>query len=676
MLQQLLRNEAGNIMALTAAATLPMLAVIGGAVDISRVYLTKSRIQAACDSAVLAGRKAMPAAIYTDAAKARARSMFNFNFQDADYGTNTTSFVTSADVAGKVSGTAKTTLPMVIMGMFGAKPYKLTVNCSADVQVPNIDVVLVLDVTGSMDESISGTKKIDALKSAAKDFYTTLQTAMVGNTQSQLRYGFVPYSQAVNVKDLFKSSPNTLKGEAPLSNLIDSMEVESRVANFNTAVTEWAPDSSSTPTTLTQIFNKDTAATKEPFLAQSGTGSNVSTYDCDQYGSNLSFTIDSSPNVWLYPRTSWPGGEAQGDSVLYQKDGSGSWLTSEPTDASAYYYKLTFSRVTNPWSDGNKYSCTRQVTKTKYIKQTKYKLTNWTLKPLNLDVSAFKSGTAINYLSDPSTLPTDFSVDTAGSFDMVALRQLAGLTGKSTTWDGCIEERTTTAVSTFAPIPAAAKDLNYVDGGTSDTLRWRPVLRDITWNRKQTAQRTVNTSDLSNYPNPGYTCPTARIRNLNVMTKTEFDTYIDGLSPGGNTYLDVGMIWGLRLINPQGMFASRNLTGPNGGQISRHIIFLTDGEPAEASSSYTAYGVEDVSKRVAGTTGTGLATLHARRFQALCDAQRGAVSIWAIAFGTAVGGNLSSCADPGRAYQANNTTELRNAFRSIAQEVADLRLVQ
>ena len=144
----------------------------------------------------------------------------------------------------------------------------------------------------------------------------------------------------------------------------------------------------------------------------------------------------------------------------------------------------------------------------------------------------------------------------------------------------------------------------------------------------------------------------------------------------GNTYLDVGMIWGLRLIAQQGMFTERNLTGPNGGQISRHIIFLTDGVPVSSATSYSAYGTEQTERRVTGSTGVDAATLHSRRFQALCDAERGRVSIWAIGFGTTVTGNLTNCADSGRALQANNTTELNNAFARIANEVADLRLVE
>lgn len=691
-MRSILRNDSGNVLAITAAATIPMLGVIGGAVDISRVYLTKSRVQAACDAAVLAGRKAMTTLDYTTAAKNRATSMFNFNFQDKDYGTNTTTFASSADAKGKVSGTASTVVPMLLMKIFGTKSTAVSVKCSADIQIPNIDIVMVLDVTGSMNDCPDGscswgeTKKIDALKAAAKDFYTTLATALAGNTTSQVRYGFVPYDEAVNGLDVFKSSPVAANGELPMTHIRDSMVVESRVANFNTPVNQWIPDPNSVPTSITQIYKSGDNDTKEPFVAvTTGTGTGISENDCSWYGANQAFNIDdgtnsgNGTNVKLYPRLSqsWPG-EGVGDSVLYQpatSSGTNGWQTTEPGfNSGNYYHKLTFSFESRPTSGGTLRSCTRRVTKTKYIKRTAYKFTDWTFQPVNYNVSGYKAGSTITYLS---SIDTSATVETQGSYDLVEMASMGvGTTSQTSTWNGCLEERETTAAATFTPIPTAAYDLNFIDGGNSGNTRWRPTLRDLTYDReKEGVRANVSNSDASKYGKPSQGCPTARMKSLNVMTKQQFDDYIDTLQPGGNTYLDVGLVWGLRLIAAQGMFASRNLTGPNGGQISRHIIFLTDGEAVSANNRYTAYGVERMAKRITGSTNVEQKVLHERRFQALCDAHRGAVSIWAVGLGTGVTPNLSKCADPGRSYQADNTAELKTAFKNIANEVADLRLV-
>ena len=258
------------------------------------------------------------------------------------------------------------------------------------------------------------------------------------------------------------------------------------------------------------------------------------------------------------------------------------------------------------------------------------------------------------------------------------------MSSSNTTWNGCLEERDTTSATSFSPIPTGAKDLDYISGGTTASMRWRPALQALTYLRPSptnvttTSQKDINDPDAERAPvKPGNACPTASMRNLRVYSdRTDFTDYVNSLQANGQTYLDVGMVWGLRLITPQGMFAQRNLIGPNGGQISRHLIFLTDGEPVSSADTYSAYGIEQMEKRITGTNGVAAATLHARRFQAMCDAERGRVGIWAVAFGTSVTGNLTNCADSGRAMQANNTTELRNAFSRIANEVADLRLVE
>lgn len=686
-LARLKRDQSGNVIAMTAAAVLPMIAVIGGAVDMSRIYMTRTRLQAACDAGVLAGRKAMTTLVYDTASQTRANNMFTYNFKAADYDANGTTFTHTANAQGAITGNASTNLPTVLMKIFGRTTTAINVTCGADLQIPNIDVVMVLDVTGSMDDCPDGNcdtvgeqKKIVSLRAAVKSFYTTLTSAVPVGSASQIRFGFVPYSQAVNGKDLFKVTPNASKGELPLSHLADTMPIQSRVANFNTPVTGgWMVDSSVAPVTYEQTFDKDVAATRQPFVASNTTGTKISNNDCERWSNdNVSFNIGGiNLNVMLYPYEASAYTDNYGVSTFYQSDGSSTWLTSEPTSGTGYT-RITTERVSGTWNDdngstvGNYKTCKRLLTRTKYKPANGFKFTNWTYKSVPYDVSGFKAGNPIRYIYD---IDPNYLVSSAGSYDLVQLRNLpnqVGLDSNSTYWDGCLEERTSIAQSTFTPIPSGAYDLNFLLGGTSTETYWRPSAPNLAWIRSGSAEETT-TNDNNR---PSYQCPSATMRNLNVMTQTEINTYADTLQPAGNTYLDVGMIWGLRLIASQGMFASRNLSGANGGQISRHIIFLTDGQPVSSPTNYSAYAIEQVDKRITGSTGVAASTLHSRRFQALCDAHRGAISIWAIAFGTSVTGNLSTCADPDRAFQADNTTELNNAFSNIARDIADLRLVQ
>ena len=55
-MRELARNTAGTTLALMAAFLIPLSALAGSAVDVSRSYLAKVRLQQACDAGVLAGR--------------------------------------------------------------------------------------------------------------------------------------------------------------------------------------------------------------------------------------------------------------------------------------------------------------------------------------------------------------------------------------------------------------------------------------------------------------------------------------------------------------------------------------------------------------------------------------------------------------------------------------------
>src|SRR3546814_20633291 len=121
ILVRLYHNQAGNTLAIVAAAVLPLMGLIGGGVDMSRIYLTMSRLQQACDAGALAGRKTIGtgswAAINTQAPTA-ANGMFVANFRPGSYGI--VKVIRSFRAyAGKITGTALVTLTMAITRTVG-----------------------------------------------------------------------------------------------------------------------------------------------------------------------------------------------------------------------------------------------------------------------------------------------------------------------------------------------------------------------------------------------------------------------------------------------------------------------------------------------------------------------------------------------------------------------------
>ncbi|EXS71826.1 hypothetical protein BF95_15170 [Sphingobium sp. Ant17] len=152
-LRRLAKNQAGNTLAIVAAALVPLAGMIGGGLDISRGYLSQTRLQQACDAGVLAGRKLMgTSGVLSDAVTAEVRKYVRFNYpnnylgatlQDAD-------IVPTVGTNEQIVLTVSTAVPTVIMKLFGKDEMAVSATCSGRNDYSNIDIVLVLDTTGSM----------------------------------------------------------------------------------------------------------------------------------------------------------------------------------------------------------------------------------------------------------------------------------------------------------------------------------------------------------------------------------------------------------------------------------------------------------------------------------------------------------------------------------------------
>jgi len=149
-------DRSGNVLAITAASLIPMMALIGGGVDVSRAYMARTQLQSACDAGVLAGRRAMSkTGDYGNSEKAKANTMFTFNFNPSTFDATNVSYVTEDNDDGQVLGTATATVPTLVMKLFAKRTIDLSVDCMAELQIGNADIMFVLDTTGSMGNSAS-----------------------------------------------------------------------------------------------------------------------------------------------------------------------------------------------------------------------------------------------------------------------------------------------------------------------------------------------------------------------------------------------------------------------------------------------------------------------------------------------------------------------------------------
>ena len=507
---RLARDSRGNTMAIIAGAIIPLTAVIGGGLDIARAHLAQSRLSQACDAAALAGRRAMSNED-VETAKPEANKFFNFNFPQGYMGTASfTPTITRPDT-GTVKVTAATTVPTTIMKIFKHASIPINVDCDATQNFDNIDIVLVLDVTGSMANSINGEQKIVSLRKAVIALYDELASAQAQLTAQglRLRYAIVPYSTNVNVGKLVQS------------------------------------------------VNASYLAPEATYQSRTRT--------CDANGNNCVNTFG----------------------------------------------------------------------------------------PKLVNVANYLTGANIN------------------------ANTIVGGSDKWTTWNGCIEERQTVSTITasssaaYSSIPSGAIDLNIdkIPDGNNNT-KWVPSFSRIVY--------------LTDNTNAGHYCP-VEAKRLNVMTKAQMQTYVDNLQPTGNTYHDIGMIWGARFVSRNGIFSGDNPSVYNDRPVNRYVIFMTDGILEPESEGYYSYGVERLDRRVVGGTynnsvsdgnGSDLEKRHSKRFVMACNAAKEQkTSIWTIAFGLSAPQPLKDCASNDDQWSTSaNSTDLIAKFKEIGKNIGALRL--
>ncbi len=643
-LRRLQADRAGNTLAMAAASLLPLMALIGGGVDVSRAYMAKTELQSACDAGVLAGRRAMSkSGNYGDSEKAKADRMFDFNFDGDSLHVQDVNYTTHDNDDGQVLGTATATLPTLIMKVFQMDTVDLSVDCMAELQIGNADVMFVLDTTGSMDDPISWgePKKIDGLRDAVKDFHRTINQA-INDNRTRVRYGFVPYSLSVNVKSLLQD------GDLPSSYIADTTNYQSRLAVFNTP-------------------NYEAEGTEDLGTVEETYSGSISSSDCSKYGDNRYPYYGSNPETSGSAPN--PVTTTEYDYVSWHKTGT-SGKGRKKTDIGTC--------VRRAWTTRTTYSVSG------------YKFTTWRYTQVPIDTSDAKLFSSIPIATDVSSAV----VQDAGAYDPVLLAKMnahnapngvnADDVGVSyATWDGCIEERKTvdptTTTPTFQPIPDDAFDLDFDMVPFDDDTRWKPHWANVEYSRSNytSEDSTSNRSHMNN------SCPQPMKLLTQVTLSSDpndvpdwLNTYLTNLNPEGNTYHDIGMIWGGRLTSTTGIFADNVNLDADKINVSKHIIFMTDGIMQPSASVYSAYGIENLDNRISPRYYENTITArHNARFSAVCEAIKAqGVTIWVVAFGTSMTTELQNCASNGRAYYSSNTESLRNTFKFIAAQVADLRL--
>ena len=212
--RRLKRNSSGAVTMIFAFAIIPLLLVMGIAIDFSRATSAKSRLQESADAAVLAagsqpnGTQAQRLLLAAN----RVASNFGTSVEPAVQGsslcggslssclnlapTKTLSNITVTESESPGTWSVSVTAQLQTAVMQLAKISTLNINASSQAQTIGVSAAHPLEVALALDNTGSMANNIQALRTAAQTLADTVMNA--GGTSGVVRVSVVPYVAAVN----------------------------------------------------------------------------------------------------------------------------------------------------------------------------------------------------------------------------------------------------------------------------------------------------------------------------------------------------------------------------------------------------------------------------------------------------------------------------------------------
>ncbi len=191
-------DRAGAVAATVAFALVPLVVAAGTAIDVGRAVVARSSLRAALDAAALAAAQETS----ESAAIATVERYLRANYDAARWGELTDLTVRRGPLTVEVD--ARATVPTTLLRVIGMDRIEVGAEAEVTVGGSNLEVALVLDITGSMAGS-----RLAALKAAAQDLIDVVVRDVQIPYYSKI--AIVPYSNGVNVgrdlADLVRGTP-------------------------------------------------------------------------------------------------------------------------------------------------------------------------------------------------------------------------------------------------------------------------------------------------------------------------------------------------------------------------------------------------------------------------------------------------------------------------------------
>ncbi len=232
-LKRFARQEDGSILIFSLFLLVLMMMVSGMAVDLMRTETERARLQSTLDRAVLAGASLEQTLDSKEVVLDYFAKAGLSNYISAD-----DVIVTPGDNSKTVYAKAFMSVDSYFMQMLGITHLDAPAVGEAEESLSNIEISLVLDISGSMNwsSSYSGDDKIDDLIDAAQEFVYLMQcnpddssgTAVCTVQEDTVSISMIPYSEQVVVGEALLQQFNVTMEHT------DSSCVDFDAADFNT----------------------------------------------------------------------------------------------------------------------------------------------------------------------------------------------------------------------------------------------------------------------------------------------------------------------------------------------------------------------------------------------------------------------------------------------------------
>ncbi len=233
------------------------------------------------------------------------------------------------------------------------------------------------------------------------------------------------------------------------------------------------------------------------------------------------------------------------------------------------------------------------------------------------------------------------------------------------TWMGCVEAR---------PGGHDTTD-EYVASDAANNGRWRAYA----WPPHFTQN---NWPPVTATAGPNKNCPVAEVLAM-TSSKTPLHNRINQLAPRGSTHVNIGAVWGWRLLSPAEPYTEGVAYGDQ--EFGKVAIIMTDGENviSATTGTYSSYGTPaEATAKLAGCTTVACksAELDDRLIE-VCDEMKNlGIVVYTVGFdlaGSAALPLLEACAtSAAHFFNSPSNGDLVQAFTTIGNELINLRIGQ